>query len=89
MRMFKWFKTDNEKITAGVEFNNKIVNLADYKASKERDDLYEAVLDFAESQGGISISTIQKQFTIGYARAKKIMGDMERDGYVGPPTFEG
>lgn len=45
-------------------------------------ELYEKVLKYAESQRNISISAIQREFSVGYNRAAGIMKRIEEDGYV-------
>ncbi len=50
----------------------------------ERDDMYQKVVEFGESMGEVSISSIQRRFKIGYNRAARIMGLLEEDGLVGP-----
>ncbi|TAN44129.1 MAG: DNA translocase FtsK [Nitrospirae bacterium] len=49
-----------------------------------RDEFYDRAIEFAESAGEISISSIQRRFKIGYNRAANIMEQFERDGLVGP-----
>lgn len=55
----------------------------------ERDELYEAVIEYAKQAGEISISLIQRKFKIGYNRAARIMDLLEEDGLVGPPQGAG
>ncbi|MCS7215595.1 MAG: DNA translocase FtsK [Thermodesulfovibrio sp.] len=55
----------------------------------ERDELYEAVIEYAKQVGEISISLIQRKFKIGYNRAARIMDLLEEDGLVGPPQGAG
>jgi len=55
----------------------------------ERDDMYHKVLEFAESVGEVSISSIQRRFKIGYNRAARVMDLLEEDGLVGPPKGAG
>lgn len=57
--------------------------------SGERDEMYDKVLEFAESAGEVSISSIQRRFKIGYNRAARVMELMEEDGLVGPPRGAG
>ncbi len=57
--------------------------------SGERDDIYYKALEFAESTGEVSISSIQRRFKIGYNRAARIMEIMEDDGLVGQPKGAG
>ncbi|HAM49877.1 MAG TPA: cell division protein FtsK [Nitrospiraceae bacterium] len=55
----------------------------------ERDEMYQKVMEFAESAGEVSISSIQRRFKIGYNRAARVMELMEEDGLVGPPRGAG
>jgi S-DNA-T family DNA segregation ATPase FtsK/SpoIIIE len=55
----------------------------------ERDELYQKVIEYAETTGEISISAIQRRFKIGYNRAARIMSLLEEDGLVGPPKGAG
>jgi S-DNA-T family DNA segregation ATPase FtsK/SpoIIIE len=57
--------------------------------SLERDDMYMKVVEFGESMGEVSISSIQRRFKIGYNRAARIMELLEEDGLVGPPKGAG
>ena len=57
--------------------------------SGERDEVYQRVIEFGESAGEISISSIQRRFKIGYNRAARIMELLEEDGLVGPPKGAG
>ncbi|MCX7724012.1 MAG: DNA translocase FtsK 4TM domain-containing protein [Thermodesulfovibrio sp.] len=56
---------------------------------QEKDELYEAVIEYAKQVGEISISLIQRKFKIGYNRAARIMDLLEEDGLVGPPQGAG
>jgi S-DNA-T family DNA segregation ATPase FtsK/SpoIIIE len=47
------------------------------------------VIEFAESVGEVSISSIQRRFKIGYNRAARIMELLEEDALVGPPKGAG
>jgi S-DNA-T family DNA segregation ATPase FtsK/SpoIIIE len=57
--------------------------------SDARDEMYQQVIDFAESAGEISISSIQRRFKIGYNKAANVMEMLEDDGFVGPPKGAG
>ncbi len=59
------------------------------EVSEDRDDMYYKALEFAESVGEISISSLQRRFKIGYNRAARLMELMEEDGLVGPPKGAG
>lgn len=55
----------------------------------EGDELYQQVIDHAETMGEVSISSIQRRFKIGYNRAARIMELLEEEGFVGPPRGAG
>ncbi len=55
----------------------------------DRDEAYFKAVEFAESVGEVSISSLQRRFKIGYNRAARIMEVMEQDGLVGPPKGAG
>lgn len=57
--------------------------------NSERDEMYQKILEFAESVGEISISSIQRRFKIGYNKAARMMELLEEDGLVGPPKGAG
>lgn len=57
--------------------------------SSERDELYLKAVEFGESTGEVSISSIQRRLKIGYNRAARIMELLEEDGMVGPPKGAG
>lgn len=59
------------------------------KISGERDEIYLRAIEFGESVGEVSISSIQRRFKIGYNRAARIVELMEEDGLVGPPKGAG
>lgn len=53
-------------------------------SDKERDVLYNEVLEYAITKGVISASLIQRRFSLGYNRAARIMDTFEEEGIVGP-----
>jgi S-DNA-T family DNA segregation ATPase FtsK/SpoIIIE len=57
--------------------------------NEDRDEMYYKALEFAESTGEVSISSLQRRFKIGYNRAARLMEIMEDDGLVGPPKGAG
>lgn len=57
--------------------------------SADRDEMYYKAVEFAESVGELSISSLQRKFKIGYNRAARIMEIMGDDGLVGPPKGAG
>ncbi|MGP1410890.1 MAG: DNA translocase FtsK [Peptoanaerobacter stomatis] len=88
-----------EKITEFIEINNPVEGLQEKqeevskqiddivlesdKKGESDDDLYDKVVEFAISNGEISVSLVQRQFRIGYNRASRIVDDMEKNGIVG------
>lgn len=53
---------------------------------EKEDALLPDVLALVIRTGQASISTIQRRFSIGYARAARIVDGMEELGYIGPST---
>ncbi len=74
-----------------TSFENIVVieQQRDSEGSGERDEMYQRVIDFGESSGEVSISSIQRRFKIGYNKAARIMELLEEDNLVGPPKGAG
>jgi S-DNA-T family DNA segregation ATPase FtsK/SpoIIIE len=53
-------------------------------AEGERDPLFDQALDLISPLPTASASLFQRKFKIGYARAARILDQMEQAGYVGP-----
>jgi S-DNA-T family DNA segregation ATPase FtsK/SpoIIIE len=51
----------------------------------DRDDLFEEAARIIVSIGQGSTSLLQRRMKIGYARAGRLMDELERAGFVGPP----
>lgn len=49
----------------------------------DKDETYYKAIEFAESVGEISISSLQRRLKIGYNKAARIMEIMEKEGLVG------
>ncbi|MBI4685356.1 MAG: DNA translocase FtsK [Nitrospirae bacterium] len=67
----------------------RISEPSDDEPSADRDEMYHKVVEYADSVGEVSISSIQRRFKIGYNRAARIMELLEEDGLVGPPKGAG
>lgn len=50
----------------------------------EPDELFEKAVKFVADTGMASASLIQRQFMIGYARAARLLDELEENGIVGP-----
>ena len=57
----------------------------DSYSSEDRDDLFEEAARIIVSIGQGSTSLLQRRMKIGYARAGRLMDELERAGFVGPP----
>lgn len=55
----------------------------------DRDEMYVKAIEFADSVGEVSISSLQRRFKIGYNRAARMVEMMEDDGLIGPPKGAG
>ncbi|MGL5256820.1 MAG: DNA translocase FtsK [Proteocatella sp.] len=54
------------------------------KKEKESDPLIDEVIEFAQQNGQISTSLVQRKFRLGYNRASRIIDEMEERGICGP-----
>ena len=50
---------------------------------KGEDDMYKDVVEFAAKSGKIRVSMVQREFHIGYARAARLVEEMEEHGLLG------
>jgi S-DNA-T family DNA segregation ATPase FtsK/SpoIIIE len=48
------------------------------------DELYEAAAEYVVQEQMASVSMIQRRFKVGYARAGRLVDEMERRGVIGP-----
>jgi DNA segregation ATPase FtsK/SpoIIIE, S-DNA-T family len=62
---------------------------AEEEDSAEKDEMFDKAVEFADSVGEVSISSLQRRFKIGYNRAARIVEIMEEEGMVGPPKAAG
>lgn len=58
----------------------------DVNDSGDNDELLPKAIDIVMELGQASTSTIQRKLSVGYARAGRIMDQMENRGIVGPPN---
>ena len=78
-----------EKISSSNNQNNGFyeitINGETYKC--EYDSLFKDALKFVMKQGYVKkLHEIQSKFSIGYARAARIIDQMEDKGYIAPAT---
>jgi S-DNA-T family DNA segregation ATPase FtsK/SpoIIIE len=72
------------------EFDEKIIKTLKSKTAKgfedlgEKDELYEKALELVLLTGQASASYLQRKLKLGYARAARIIDQMEQEGVVGP-----
>ena len=70
------------------EYQNEILKPRDEEGSQaESDDpLYDKAVTVVANAGYCSISHVQRQLSVGYNKAAKLVERMEQDGVVGPPS---
>ena len=61
----------------------------DGSGDAEKDSLYDAAVAFVIEKQRVSVSLIQRQFSIGYNRAARIVEAMEKAGVVSPMESNG
>jgi S-DNA-T family DNA segregation ATPase FtsK/SpoIIIE len=72
------------------EFDDKLVRLIKapaeqgWEGSEEKDELYGEAVKLILATGQASASWLQRKLKLGYARAARIIDQMEQDGILGP-----
>jgi len=72
------------------EYDERIVRVIkatgehDWGEAGEKDELYDRALELILASGQASVSFLQRRLKLGYARAARIIDQMERDGLLGP-----
>ena len=76
------------------EYKEEILNMQAESAKAEKsvaaggdstDALYDEAIETVVSAGKASASLLQRRLSIGYARAARILDELEQNGVVGPP----
>lgn len=78
--------TDNKKTDNGVSQGMNILNLnfEGMEDNSNEDELYEEVKNLVIKTGKASASYLQRRFSIGYARAARLLDILEERGIIGP-----
>jgi S-DNA-T family DNA segregation ATPase FtsK/SpoIIIE len=82
---------------SGIRYdrNDKVVEGPDRLTRREMDgdepddDRYEEAVDIVTNEGKASVSMLQRKMTIGFARAGRLVDQMEKRGVVGPDRGPG
>lgn len=81
-----------ERVTSHARRERKVVYLSPAvvdtvnrdQADQEDDELYEQVLAFVKTVDDISISSLQRQYRIGFNRSARMIDQLEQDGLLAP-----
>ena len=75
-----------------VDYDDDILTLDDQESGTDledlapaKDPLYDNAVSLVLSTSVASISNLQRKMRLGYARAARIIDNMEREGIIGPP----
>jgi S-DNA-T family DNA segregation ATPase FtsK/SpoIIIE len=74
-----------DKIDSFSEATGESAGEGESFSGEDRDDLFEEAARTIVSIGQGSTSLLQRRMKIGYARAGRLMDELERAGFVGPP----
>lgn len=75
----------NDKVTEGPDRLTR----RDMDGDDPDDDRYEEAVEIVTSEGKASVSMLQRKMTIGFARAGRLVDQMEKRGVVGPDRGPG
>jgi predicted transcriptional regulator len=71
-------KLEEQKEVRGPTLNSQVANR-----------VYDKAVEFVVSEGKVSVSSLQKQFNIGWSTAKNLVGMLEEDGIVSKADEKG
>lgn len=86
----RWFErsdnfngmVDTQKRIADLE--KRVSKLEEAGGLKEKDVLFEDVIQLIQEHYAVSASLLQRRLSIGYARAARLLDQLESKGLVGP-----
>lgn len=64
----------------------EVNNLGDFGEDNGEVDLYKTILKWLKNQQGVSTSSLQRKFSLGYPRAARLIDQLAEEGYIGPPN---
>lgn len=64
----------------------EVNNLGDFGEDNNEVDLYKTILKWLKNQQGVSTSSLQRKFSLGYPRAARLIDTLAEEGYIGPPN---
>ncbi len=70
-----------------IEKQSESESAGGYDASEDEDELLPQAITIVVESGQASVSMLQRRLKLGYARAARLVDQMEQRGIVGP--FEG
>lgn len=68
-----------------AQYEEKMIPTEEEAAFEDADELYPEALVLVVQSQNASTSMLQRKFSIGYARAARIMDQLEERGVIGPP----
>lgn len=84
LRMQSAPQYNDEVVSQPVQLGNKGGVVMDFGGSEGEDDMYKDALRVVVESGKASTSLLQRRLRIGYARAARIIEEMEEQGVIGP-----
>ena len=72
-----------------VVFNEKTLTKAEVQdLTKQKDEIFVDVLGAVIDNGFASTTFIQRKFAVGYSRARRILDQLEKEGFVSAPDLD-
>jgi S-DNA-T family DNA segregation ATPase FtsK/SpoIIIE len=84
LRMQSAPQYNDEIVSQPVQLNGKGGVVMDFDSSNGSDDMYKDALRVVVDSGKASTSLLQRRLRVGYARAARIIEEMEEQGVIGP-----
>jgi S-DNA-T family DNA segregation ATPase FtsK/SpoIIIE len=84
LRMQRPPQYDDEIIAQPVQLGGKGSIVADYDSGGGDDDMYKDAVRCVIESGKASASLLQRRLRVGYARAARLIEQMEEQGIIGP-----
>lgn len=75
---------DMKNVCEHYKDNVEIKTVKNLEQSSNKDELYDEAVEYVKEMQRASTSLLQRKFNIGYNRAERLIGELEKNGIVSP-----